>query len=239
MGVQARYWQFDHGVETSAFDTPGLQHRVAFEHGFTDLLIATSDGETLFASHDLELHVIDLEKTWHKHYCDGSITVTGGVRYVRMDQDYEAKVSDGAGGFDKFIMSRHDFEGVGPTVSLFGRRRLWNSNFAGFVNARLSAVYGESSLSMAGTELNIPGNLGSWSTSGDDLMPITEFQVGTEWSCRICCDTRLFLRAALEGQVWFDAGTGMNTTNDDDNTTSPQIGNLGFFGFIVGGGLTY
>ena len=51
--------------------------------------------------------------------------------------------------------------------------------------------------------------------------------------------SRLFLRAALEGQNWFDVGTGMNTVGDVGHNTSPQIGDLGLFGFAVGGGLTY
>ena len=236
LGAQIRYWQFDHGTEKSAADPDGDGFYRVFFDSTNDFMIRSFDGETISARHDLKLDALDAEGTWHKTYARGSLTVTGGMRYVKMSQSYSAKAFDETTIFE-VLAARHNFEGVGPTVSLFGRRRLGSTNFALFVNSRLSVIYGDTSFRIR--EFEPPEDTTTQlSSDGTALLPITELQLGTDWSTSLWGSTRLFLRAALEGQLWFDAGTGMNTvTNDFVN--SPQEGNLGLFGFSIGGGLTY
>lgn len=238
VGAQVRYWQFDHGVNRGATDGGAGFFESEFEHdNDVSLEIATADGDSIVTRRDLELHVLDFEGTWHSVTSTwGAVRVSGGIRYVRMDQNYGAKIVDAGGMRTAALFTHHDFEGVGPTIAVLARRRIGPTNFALFASGRLSAVFGDASIEMR--EIDGPALGDSWSKAGNDLIPITEMQLGAEWWATIWPGARFFLRAALEGQVWFDAGTGMNTTTDE-HVTSPQIGNLGFFGFAIATGLTY
>lgn len=247
IGAQIRYWQFDHGETRGALDGGAGFFESGFQHDDDVLLaIGTLTDDSIFARHDLELHVVDVEGTWHNTSCAwGSVRVSGGVRYVRMDQDYGAKTFDDADPQIEFISSHHDFEGIGPTVAVLARRRIGLSNFALFASGRLSAVYGDASIEMR----DVVGSGDAWAKSGDDLISVMEMQLGAEWWMTLWPTARLFVRAALEGQVWYDAGTGLNTASagqtgmpagiDNAHQTSPQIGDLGFFGFSIATGLTY
>jgi hypothetical protein len=274
LGFQVRYWQFDHGVEMSATGDADFDYTVRFTPtsaaSFSPLV--ASDPLSIVARHDLELHALDAEGTWHSFSSpNGSVTVTGGLRYVRMDQSYRAKTSTPASSpgspdpivdyfaFDEFLRVDHDFEGFGPTISVNGRRRITNSPFALFANLRFAAVYGSakvnarrSSISSV-SDANNDGDLEEADgdtvavsedqfikDSNGDLIPITELQAGVEWSQPLWMfgGSKFFLRIGVEGQVWFDAGTGLNSA-DVYGDFSPQIGNLGFLGFMAGGGLSF
>jgi hypothetical protein len=242
-----RYWTFDDSAEESARDAglaPGSEYGIDFLSGTrlndgVTIGLSTTEGDRIEAEHNIDLDVLDAEGTWRKGYDWGSVTVTGGVRVASLDQEYQARVFTPGGAVESTVRSNHDFEGAGPTISLFGRRRLGMSNFALFANGRFSALYGEerSKIREVSSATSDPDFNEVWSEENDTLMPVTELQFGVDWTTALWGSTQLFLRAGLEGQIWFDAGTAM--ANIDSDSPADNDGNLGFFGFVFGGGLSF
>src|SRR5262249_46417546 len=61
----------------------------------------------------------------------------------------------------------------------------------------------------------------------DDVVPMDDLEIGLEWG-RMVGQARLFLRAGIVSQTWFNAGTATS-----------ENGDLGFFGLNVTTGFLY
>ena len=126
---------------------------------------------------------------------------------------------------------RHSLEGFGPTISLDAYRP-FGSQSGIFCKARGSVLFGDGeSRLIAGEDLDLttPFNT-TRTTSRDDLLSIGEVQLGYRWQGRKVSRRayRPFCSIAMEGQIWNGAGNA-----------SSEEGTLGFFGFNVGGGLSW
>ncbi len=121
-GWRTRYWHFDQSTSTSAQNVDGSVI-IGFDDGDIDIGI---DGvDDVVATHELELHVVDLELM---KQC-GCWTYSGGVRCTRMDQNYVDIVMD------------YDFEGLGPTVAAEASYGLpcWNLGVFGIFRGSILA----------------------------------------------------------------------------------------------------
>jgi hypothetical protein len=185
----------------------------------------------LAADHGLLLRVLDIEGT--EDFVVGHVALRGaaGVRWARMLQEFFARET---GGTQESIRMLHDFEGLGPTVFLEAARPTAFRGLGFFANGRASVLFGESEVQgFEDEELDflIPNH--------DDLLAVLECQVGAEWNLALARASALSLRAALEGQIWFDAGSGNAAGGAAVGRTPPDIGDLGFVGFLVSANLTY
>ncbi len=174
------------------------------------------------------MDVLDLDKTWHYNLQRSALSVGAGVRLASIDQSLRSPVAAAGVNFAS-LNTKGSFDGVGPTLSISGRKRVSNTNWALFASTRLSALFGDSSSSAV---LAGPIPLAT-EDDGDDLMAVTELQMGVDWSAPVWYSTRLFIRAAMEGQIWHGGG------NPGFPLLSTTDGDLGFFGFTLGTGLTY
>lgn len=174
---------------------------------------------------NLDMYVIDAEKQWHFSTSRGAVSVGAGMRYASLD---ERLVSNFAG---TVATSDRDFNGFGPTAVISGRRRVNATNWAIFASTRLSALYGHSTKAVLGGPLAFNNY-----ESGNDLIAVTDIQFGVDWSALVFYQTHMFFRIAGEGQFWYGGGV------PDPRSVSTGVtsnGNLGFFGFTVGTGLTF
>lgn len=239
LGGRLRYWNFDEDVSESALGTGAVNY---FANFATSTSIfgtgTTAAGQRIAADQDLELHVLDAEATWHREKDWGSFTAAAGIRYARLENGYAATVFNGNTP-SSFLRIHREFEGAGPTLALLGRRRLWNTSLALFASGRVSLLYGDHEINARGTNVGGVG-ISRFGRKNEDLMPVTELQLGAEWSrpCRCLGGSTFFLRGALESQVWFDAGSGLGNSNTFGSPQS-EDGNLGFFGFSFGGGWAF
>ena len=231
MGWRARYWHFEHSngirrrfnnvdVNIAPIDDPGID---------IDLNDALLD-----EVHGINLQVLDLEAIKQTKDCEGSLTGSVGLRYVRMDQQLTAREIDPANGnLIEFLNLRHNFEGIGPTVSVEALRRFNCSNWGAYVNLRGSILYGEADLvgqdGLGGTVDDV------FKTRNEqDLIPVGEMQIGLDY-------TRgdWFVRVGLETQYWINAGSANAQVNQDDGANDPSDPDMGFLGLNVATGLNW
>jgi hypothetical protein len=207
-GSQVRFWSFDHG------DVSGGGHQ------------------------NLDMYVIDAEKVWHFHTCRGAVSVGAGIRYASIDERLVTSVNTGPLPGNGVITSDRDFNGFGPTLSISGRRRVNNTNWALFASARLSALYGKSSSAVI---QNIPAVTGVTANylNENDFIGVTDLQFGVDWSAPIWYQTKVFFRIAGEGQLWYNGGIPDPRPNGIGVPGGVNNGNMGLFGFTVGTGLVF
>jgi hypothetical protein len=263
LGFRAGWWHFDQGsnpldfrstdrtlattystipeMGIPGFTTPGA---VARRFGvFADQLD--------FVGH-LKLDALDWEVTQDLRLDWVSLLFSGGVRYAYLSQDYQAsRFNSGSGATGRFrvnlvedadfVRSGHNFAGTGPTTALSVRRSLGMGGFALYGLGRASVLFGRSHIrssqdneelqvfTLAGRALAPAASslLTRAEDSRDEVVPVAEVEVGIEWTYDLG-PVGLFVRTGLVGQEWWGAG----------NATG-QVGNLGFFGLTVLGGVSY
>jgi hypothetical protein len=217
LGGRVRYWRFDEEVDFSAVANPGATLSEPFALNLP-VTVTAAPGELYTARQKLEVDVLDAEGTWHHDMTWGSVTASAGVRWGSIEFR-NAAVSGAAS-----VREEYDFDGIGPTISLLGRKRLWTTDWAVFASGRLSLLYDDANLVQDGT--NAFGQNRFDANTDDKIVPVTELQFGLEKSrpCGCFGGSTFFLRTALESQVWYDA---------------LPSGDLGFLGFSTGGGWAF
>jgi hypothetical protein len=245
-GVRGRWWMFDHSADSISFADPAdgtiflaqapLLYLPTFLSGSPGTLVPVFVGgpgaQYTFQS-NLDLYAIDLEGVQVIEHEQWTWVFSGGVRYAHIAQKYNVYVNNGAA-FENMV-SGHNFNGLGPTVSLEGRRNIGMTGFALYANARGSILGGDGKQSVQVSRSAGGGTFLNASSQNWEILSIGELEVGTEWS-RLLGVAKFFVRGGFVGQVWHSAGNASNTGLDglpDDNT------NLGFYGFRLALGVDY
>lgn len=248
VGARVRFWTFDESASLSRIDDS------------LDLIISsaaplginiTSRGllggtETITAVGDLQLEVWDLEGTYTHQLCGFDITYFGGLRYVHLSQSYNAAVvGNNTGILLQALSSGHNLNVAGLTGGVETRRAIGCTGLAVYGSSRASLLYGHSRQTAVALDLTqeVEQGIGEGAdTSREDLLPILEAELGVEYSANMGSST-LFIQAGLVGQVWF--GAGNNSRSSSPDVLGPAAGgtisddNLGFFGFVIAGGIRY
>jgi hypothetical protein len=189
---------------------------------------------------DLRICSTDVEGTYGWMGDDSSLQVSAGMRYLLLRQGYTARLSNAGDGatfiFEELRVSR-EFEGCGPTASLFARQRICQSPCAVYVGARCSVLVGttetETGFARAITDPALAAGLGtqrtrtSFGSRADVTIPMTELELGVEYG-NLVGRYGVFVRAGVVAQTYFDAG----------GSASP-LGNLTLFGGQVALGVAY
>src|SRR5690606_7005200 len=136
-----------------------------------------------------------------------------GVRFARIEQQYQAALADAAGTLVGAIDYSHDNEGFGPTFSLETRRAI-SSSLTAFAQSRASLLVGDASSRLfAGEDLDLITPIFTTQTSErDDVLPILELSIGGEWRSGEMGFGELFVRSAFETQWW--GGVGSASSED-------------------------
>lgn len=211
----------------------------------------------------LQLDVWDFEADQALDFGYWTMLFSGGLRYAHLAQNYNAfllanatNVNNGnlfneSGG----ITSGHSFNGAGPTIALEVTRKLGDSGFAVYAGARGAVLFGRSKqdsfrnllatrTTPSGTTVRDgPTTNDSAQTSHEQTLPVTELEVGVNWS-RDVGRTNLFFQTAFVGHNWWGAGNGAN--NDvmgssggrTDEISDPKS-SLGLIGLKVVTGIRY
>lgn len=144
----------------------------------------------------IRLDVADLEVTLAQRLRHWDLGVTGGVRYGQLQYSNPSPTLFAGAGMVTF-------EGVGPTVSLNGRRMIGNSGVSLFGNVRGSMLAG--SVRNGGVLVNLLP-----ATIHGEIMTVAENQLGVAWTRDLSQTFQLELRTAWETQYW------MSDTLSDD-----------------------
>jgi hypothetical protein len=237
IGVRFGWWGF--AAQSSDFTSVGAG-AIATSAAPLGILVPAVATQGLAASSKFRFDVWDFEAFEIFHPCNLSLLVSGGVRYAHISQNYNAFAVDAAGLQLESVLSGHNFNGAGPTVSVTGKHGLGESNFYIYGNARGSVLFGQgkqtASCLLAGIDFADVNN--SW----NDVLPELEFEVGLGWY-RALGQARVFAQAGLVGQAWFEAG---NSSRSDlsgvlgsFSVGSQTDGTLGLLGLSVRVGVNY
>lgn len=244
-GVQARYWQYDQGLDP-IIGQDSAESIVYSSSTITQTSISASDSTflgpsysgTLTAFAGVEAKVLDLE-CYAKHDL-GSFQVQtfGGIRYAKLAQDFRAEVVspqvDGTG----FILHSLRFDGLGPTIGADARVPITDKVLI-TGGPRLSVLYGETRELIEAADITVrnlpPGSsLLPFEVSHDielrrkspELLNIIEVRIGVEWREELSNGALVFVTTGVESQFWANAG---NLTSD--------VNSMSFLGLSVGGGV--
>jgi hypothetical protein len=218
--------------------------------------VPANPNDRLNFSNSLLLDVYDFEAIQSLNLCRSwSLLLGGGVRYAHLAQNYTAARvnTPGSTGLVEFpttpltlttftqdmayLTSGHNFEGIGPVVTVEGRWSVGETGLALYGTSQAATLCGHSKLQAsaafvqtgvsAGEPVNESSSDSASTGSRNCVMPVLEMEIGAEYSPG-WDGLNAFLRAGLVGQVWFGAGTA---TTDG--------GNLGFLGLSVMAGATF
>jgi hypothetical protein len=217
------------GLPINNFSSPGLFLAAGF--GLDRLSFSTS----------LEIHTADVEATWSREWGKFGMVVSGGGRYARLTQDYNALLLNDLTGAAKgnelqALAARHRFEGGGPTLAWSGRYFLGRTNFALTGSVRGALLVGNQQRDIEFVRvISDPGGIvggnqivnPASSSNTNSLLPVLELELGLEYRFE---GRRLqpFVRAGVVNQTYFNAG---NAARKDDN--------LSLFGAQVAAGVNY
>ncbi len=228
-GVRARWYTFDQNATliqaAGAGDTLTPASPVK--------AVLTPVFATASATSELHLDSWDFEGTCTLQRAHWLLLLGGGLRYVHLDQTYSAVLTDAAGGLTT-AGANHNFNGVGPTFSLQGKRPFGHTCFATYGNVHGSVLFGSASDTYTG--LAPTGASGSFSRHTIDVLPIGELEVGVEYNKPVQ-HTCVFVQAGFVGQVFWGGGSPSNF--DSVNSSASANSNFGLVGLAVRAGITF
>jgi hypothetical protein len=228
VGLRASYWEFDQGAVAPTVNPPANGFGDVTHPAFGGVDISSNvPTDTFSARSGLDAYTLDLEMLLCGELCNWQLLTSAGVRYASISQDYLAQLRNGAGTLVGEIDYQHATDGFGPTMAVQAKRPLFGGlSFVGL--ARGSLLFDDSRSQLrAGEDLDlVTPFITTRSTVRNDLLPIGELQVGSEWSSGQLSYGEVIVRSTLEGQLWSGVG----------NATS-ESGDLGFIGYSIGVGL--
>jgi len=228
IGIQGRAWWYDDSASVSAVNDGTITIQSAAPLGLENTSTTIGDVNTFESS--LQIDVADLLLTYMASSDYGSLELATGTRYARIEQAYRTVEVPAVGGLIDSVDARHDFEGVGPTISLEARLHA-SCRWTAFAIFRYSVLFGRSE--QAALEVADNVLVAARFQENDDLLPIAEVELGLEYAVRIAC-TELYFQAAFVSQVWQGAG---NSSNNElileivDPEVLDKNADLGLWGF--------
>ncbi len=213
---------------------------------------------TYQATNTLELETFDLEFTrlfcFHGHQNQ----FTFGARYAHLELGssvtgtslFASELLSGS------AFSGFQFEGVGLTTSLNGKRQIGCSNCSWFYNARASFLWDDQGGARVGTQafqtgqINTAFRVDQGVAQGNTDLFIGEIQLGLQYDRALkCIPANAFIRGAFEYQYWDTTGAGSLLTISraelvgvESSTAFASSGGdaiLDLVGFSIGAGITW
>jgi hypothetical protein len=211
-------------------------------------LLAKGNTDVLSVSERLNLNAFDFEFTREIGLGRTFLLLSGGARYARIGQHYDADVYNTANNFarnaeDLQLHSAQRFIGGGPTLAMQGWYPLGRTRFSIYGTARGTLLFGDSHQAASVDEVvAVKGTLiavtpASASASHVSAVPVGELEIGLQWT-GMWRRFYPFLRTGVTAQTWFNALTASSIPTYLGNTGDPNT-NLSFLGVSFQAGLSY
>ncbi len=205
-GVRARFWHFEHSgrPRTLTQTDPNIFYGADWIHPWGMITAMTTGvGDTMSITNSIKAQTFDLEVTQTLNFGWTEIMFGGGLRYAYLEKKFDAVIP----GVD-FLIAHHDFEGVGPTISLDVRLPIdYCGCWALYGGCRYSIMFGSSwAYGENGTD--------PFDYTLDEVLSIGEIEIGVEWKRTMSFLGLFVFRAGYEGQVWYEAGSPSNVGGD-------------------------
>lgn len=255
-GVKARYFGYAQGTGFSiltpaatagaitTFYTP-YPEGLGITNGFGTIL-----GDRFDFFSDLKIQSWDMEVTrsWFGEFWQ--VQASAGARLAHLSQDYSARFSPGPNNlFAAFVdvQSGHNFNGAGPLLAFEGYVDIGNTGFSLFCNTRNALLFGRAKNGATRVFTDqITGVATAIDTANrveEDLLPVSEVELGVELGRRIGGRARLYVQAGVVGQMWWGAGNATNSAHITGTSFPDEAhdagSNLGMMGFLIRGGFDF
>ncbi|MEM9283286.1 MAG: Lpg1974 family pore-forming outer membrane protein [Verrucomicrobiota bacterium] len=237
-GVRVRYFALDGASDARYVDRGSDFQGLVIANVDPTIVVNTSDaGEVLRATRRVELDTLDLEWFTRGNGKSGSSLVWGaGLRRGQVQHYYMASNPDRPAAAAHAAVS-NGFEGFGPVFFAEGSQQIGDSPFSFIFGARGSLLFGETNYAIEQRDLNTGALLEREFENGFGTLPIIEGQVGLRYDKPGFMGGHLSVNAALEGQYWFNAGTGLiNVTSQVTNggsQTDERDSGMGLIGGVL------
>lgn len=224
LGVRSTFWQFDQADDglTRVNDGTLFPSATSTTVIFPALITAVVPGDQLHVGTSLDAATVDLEATYNARIKCLEMLFSGGLRYAKAEQRFDASVS---GVVPASLNWSREFEGLGPTMGVTGKLPFGKSGFYGTGSARLAFLFGEKTLarSVVNDMTPTPAPPFVRLTDADEVTGTYAAGVGLGWQKRTDL-ADYFVEGAYEGQLWTAGG-------------APTLTFLGFNGLSLNLGL--
>ncbi len=230
MGIRANYWRFNRGGSSfsqSFLDTSSGNLVVYGAHAvnimFPANIATTIPGQILETQNRLKTDIFNLYGTYDTVYNGIEVSAAAGLRFAKLKQNIWASVFFEGAPQDQSLEWFRQFKGVGPSVSIEGKKRLACTRFSAVASGGGGLLFGTKEIqrTVIGDQTR-PFDVQTPSTlsfnEADEVVGIGELGLGLEWSVTLPQGCQLNLRGTYEGQLWSEGG-------------APTLGFLGFEGF--------
>ncbi len=167
-------------------------------------------GETLSVHHELTLQAYDIEATQQVCWGTTQAMFGMGVRIADMDQLLLGEVHDGTNVMQQAVRNQLEFQGAGPTASLWMTRAIACSRFSFYSNLRGAFLIGETDQRIY--EMRNAGMIELEDRAiHREIITNAECSVGLQFGQSLTPRCGAFLRVGYEAQIWLDAGGPVNS----------------------------
>jgi hypothetical protein len=178
---------------------------------------------------NMNVWTFEVTQDWQCVPC--AMMVAGGLRYAHIAQQYDAVDLTVP---TTFLLSGHNFDGIGPTLYVRGRRQCGCSGTYLFGDARGSLLVGRFKQAVSGTNVIDPVD---FADSSRMVMAEGELELGAGWR-RDFSGIDGFVEIGVTGQIWSEVGNSSRSTLSSDAPTISD-NNLGLMGITIRAGINY
>lgn len=210
------------------------------------------DPSQLVFQNRIRVSIWDLEATRNTQCGCLDLTWSAGLRYLQINQDYNADESlinlppteffSPGSTIDQHIRSQHTLNGLGPILGLEGRHTLWDS-LRVYGSGRVGFIFCEGHqeafyLGNFNPQFEIAPVSRSASETRSRMVTNAEVELGLEYGFELSRSSEVYLRTGLIGMVFCGAGNSSRSAIGAP-ADEPKNENLSLFGINVSVGVRY
>jgi hypothetical protein len=239
LGFTVTWFHLDNSAQTETVADAPPGKLVAAPPGlpFPDNVVVLPIGASTFsATNDIKMDIWDFDVTQRVEVCHFDLTFGGGIRYMRIAQDYD--LSQDKPAFAPFLAAnvawsaRNSFNGGGPILVLNGVRQIGSSGFGLYANSRAGVLFGPKH-ETASTTVVFGGAVAGTATATSDnesTIGLGEIELGAQWG-RNMGSFSPFVRVGFEGREYWGIGNSSNVATGNNSTP------VGAFGVALSAGV--
>ena len=208
------------------------------------------DPSTLVVETRVRVKTWDLELTRNTRCGCLDLTWSAGVRYLQIDQDYNAleRLNAPASTLDRdirvaqTIISNHTMNGIGPILGLEGRHTLWD-NLRVYGLGRVGFIFCDGHhQAWSQVEFNPEFQIDPVNSAAEEfrsrMVTTAEVEMGLEYAHELCSGSEVYVRGGVNGMVFGGVGNASRSAigaPPDERKNE----NLALWGFNVSVGFRY
>ena len=208
LGMRVRYMQYDHELLGMTIDSIDATRTLFFGS------LSATNGQILSFTTGLELDVLDFDVTKDFEVRSAKLTAGAGLRYARVQMDYQGTVTDAASTLQFQSFGENSFEGVGPSAFVDFQAPIRQSALSVVGGLRASVLFGDGSDVETVERIIAPAASTTSIENGNRSTGILECSLGLQYDRDLGQGVELFLRGAWEGQLWLDVGSPVQSGGD-------------------------